>query len=282
VSLLEIDRLHKAYGTGPAAVTAVEDVTLTARPGEMLCIVGPSGCGKTTLLRCVSGLLPPTSGTVTVDGEIVTSPPRSMALVFQDYSRSLLPWMTVHANVVLPLKARRMPRAERDELAAGALAAVGLERHGHRHPWQLSAGMQQRVAIARALAYEPRILLLDEPFASVDAQTRADLQDLLLDVWHRTNLTVLLVTHDVDEAAYLADRIVVLSASPALVKETIDVELPRPRDQIRTRQLPEFADLRGRVFASVRAEAGRRSTGDHLHRLDVADARAEPEDRPRL
>jgi NitT/TauT family transport system ATP-binding protein len=283
VSLLEIGRVHKAYGTGPAAVTAIEDVTLTARPGEMLCIVGPSGCGKTTLLRCVSGLIPPTSGTVTVDGEVVTAPPRSMALVFQDYSRSLLPWMTVHANVVLPLKARRMPRAERDELAAGALAAVGLEGHGHRHPWQLSAGMQQRVAIARALAYEPRILLLDEPFASVDAQTRADLQDLLLDVWHRTNLTVLLVTHDVDEAAYLADRIVVLSASPALVKETIDVELPRPRDQIRTRQLPEFADLRGRVFASVRAEAGRQSTGDHLDRLDVADERVESrEDRQPL
>lgn len=275
MSVLEIDRVHKAYGTGPAAVTAVEDVTLTAHPGEMLCIVGPSGCGKTTLLRCVSGLIPPTSGTVTVDGEVVTAPPRSMALVFQDYSRSLLPWMTVHANVVLPLKARRMPRAERDQLAAGALAAVGLEGHGHRHPWQLSAGMQQRVAIARALAYEPRILLLDEPFASVDAQTRADLQDLLLDVWHRTNLTVLLVTHDVDEAAYLADRIVVLSASPALVKERIDVELPRPRDQIRTRQLPEFADLRGRVFASVRAEAGRQSTGDHLDRLDVADERVE-------
>jgi len=282
VSLLEIDRVHKAYGTGPGAVTAVEDVTLTAHPGEMLCIVGPSGCGKTTLLRCVSGLLPPTSGTVTVDGEVVTAPPRSMALVFQDYSRSLLPWMTVHANVVLPLKARRMPRAERDDLAAGALAAVGLDGHGHRHPWQLSAGMQQRVAIARALAYTPRILLLDEPFASVDAQTRADLQDLLLDVWHRTSLTVLLVTHDVDEAAYLADRIVVLSASPALVKETIDVDLPRPRDQIRTRQLPEFAHLRGRVFASVRAEAGRQSTGVHLDPLDVADERAEPEDRQPL
>ena len=203
----------------------------------------------------------------------MTAPPRSMALVFQDYSRSLLPWMTVHANVVLPLKARRMPRAERDELAAGALAAVGLEGHGHRHPWQLSAGMQQRVAIARALAYEPRILLLDEPFASVDAQTRADLQDLLLDVWHRTNLTVLLVTHDVDEAAYLADRIVVLSASPARVKETIDVELPRPRDQIRTRQLPEFAYLRGQVFASVRAEAGRRPTTDLVE---------DPTDRPTI
>jgi NitT/TauT family transport system ATP-binding protein len=262
VNLLEIDRIHKAYGTGPDAHTAVEEVSLTADPGELVCIVGPSGCGKTTLLRCVAGLIPPTSGAVTVDGQVVNGPPRSMALVFQDYSRSLLPWMTVHANVVLPLKARRMPRTERDQLAAGALAAVGLEGHGQRYPWQLSAGMQQRVAIARALAYQPKILLLDEPFASVDAQTRADLQDLLLDVWCRTELTVLLVTHDVDEAAYLADRIVVLSASPALVKETISVDLPRPRDQILTRQLSEFVSLRGRVFASVRAEAGRPSPGE--------------------
>ena len=266
MSILEIDRVHKTYGNGPAAVSAIEEVTLTAQPGELLCIVGPSGCGKTTLLRCIAGLIPPTSGAVTVDGQVVTAPPRSMALVFQDYSRSLLPWMTVHANVVLPLKARRMPRAEQGELAAGALAAVGLEGQGPRYPWQLSAGMQQRVAIARALAYQPKILLLDEPFASVDAQTRADLQDLLLDVWHRTHLTVLLVTHDVDEAAYLADRIVVLSASPALVKETITVDLPRPRDQIQTRELPEFAHLRGRVFASVRAEAGRRSTQGPSHR----------------
>jgi NitT/TauT family transport system ATP-binding protein len=273
MSRLEIDRLHKTYGVGPAASPAVEEVTLTAHPGELLCIVGPSGCGKSTLLRCVAGLIPPTSGTVTVDGEVVTSPPRSMALVFQDYSRSLLPWMTVHANVVLPLRARRMPRARRDALAADALAAVGLDGQGQKHPWQLSAGMQQRVAIARALAYEPKTLLLDEPFASVDAQTRADLQDLLLDVWHRANLTVLLVTHDVDEAAYLADRIVVLSASPARVKEVISVELPRPRDQIRTRQLPEFASLRGQVFATVRAEAGRRRTTDLVE---------DPTDRPTI
>lgn len=262
MTTLEVDRLRKAYGTGPDAAVAIDDLSLTTRPGELLCVVGPSGCGKTTLLRCVAGLIPPTSGTVTVDGQVVTSPPRSMALVFQDYSRSLLPWMTVQANVVLPLRARRMPRARRDELAADALAAVGLDGQGPKHPWQLSAGMQQRVAIARALAYEPKILLLDEPFASVDAQTRADLQDLLLDVWHRANLTVLLVTHDVDEAAYLADRIVVLSSSPARVKETISVELPRPRDQILTRQLPEFAHLRGQVFATVRAEAGRQPTTD--------------------
>ena len=257
MSSLEIDRLHKAYGSGPDAVTAVDDVSLTVQPGELLCIVGPSGCGKTTLLRCIAGLMAPTSGATRLGDRVVDAPPRSMALVFQDYSRSLLPWMTVHANVVLPLKARRMPRAERDRLAAAALAAVGLDGQGPRYPWQLSAGMQQRVAIARGLAYGPEVLLLDEPFASVDAQTRAELQDLLLDVWQRTGFTVVLVTHDIDEAAYLADRIVVLSASPARVKETLDVDLPRPREQIETRALPEFAELRGRIFASVREEARR-------------------------
>ena len=255
---LEVDRLHKAYGTGPGEVIAVADIGFAVEPGELLCIVGPSGCGKTTLLRCIAGLLAPTSGTVRVDGEVVVAPPPSLALVFQDYSRSLLPWMTVHGNVVLPLKARRVPRAERDRRAAEALADVGLDGLGGRHPWQLSAGMQQRVAIARALAYGPSVLLLDEPFASVDAQTRAELQDLLLDVWQRSGVTVVFVTHDIDEAAYLADRIVVLTASPARVKEIVDVELPRPRDQITTRAEPGFATLRGRVFASVREEARRR------------------------
>jgi NitT/TauT family transport system ATP-binding protein len=250
VTVLSLDGVGHAYGSAPA----VADVSLATRPRELLCIVGPSGCGKTTLLRCVSGLTTPTSGTVQIDGRRVTGPPRSLALVFQDYGRSLLPWMTVHANVVLPLKARRIPRTRRDAAARTALAAVDLAGHGHKYPWQLSGGMQQRAAIARALAYEPEVLLLDEPFASVDAQTRADLEDLLLDVWGRTGLTVLLVTHDIDEAVYLADRIVVLSAGPARVKETIDVDLPRPRDQISTKELPAFAHLRARVFASIKAE----------------------------
>jgi NitT/TauT family transport system ATP-binding protein len=258
--VLRLDALHKTYGTGPAAVTALDEVSLTTRPGEVLCIVGPSGCGKTTLLRCVAGLLRPTSGVAALDGGVITVPPRAMALVFQDYSRSLLPWATVHTNVVLPLTSRRIPRKRRDELAKDALRSVGLEGQGSRRPWELSAGMQQRVAIARALAYQPEILLLDEPFASVDAQTRADLQDLLLDVWQRTQVTMLFVTHDIDEAAYMGDRIVVLTASPARVKETVDVDLARPRDQIRTRALPGFADLRARVFSSVKAEAAAQST----------------------
>jgi NitT/TauT family transport system ATP-binding protein len=261
VTVLQIDRVSKTYGSGDEAFTAIDEVTLATRTGELLCIVGPSGCGKTTLLRCASGLLRPTGGEVHLDGEAVTGPPRSMALVFQDYSRSLLPWMSIHDNVVLPLRAARVARAERDRLAGEALASVGLAAHGRKYPWQLSGGMQQRAAIARALAYQPEVLLLDEPFASVDAQTRADLEDLLLEVWGRTGLTVLLVTHDIDEAVYLADRIVVLSAAPTRVKETIEVELPRPRDQIATKELPAFAHLRAAVFASIKEE-GRRAPAD--------------------
>jgi NitT/TauT family transport system ATP-binding protein len=262
VTVLEIDGVSKTYGSGADAFTAIDEVTFTTRPGELLCIVGPSGCGKTTLLRCVSGLMRATAGAVHLDERVVKAPPRSMALVFQDYSRSLLPWMRVHDNVVLPLKAARVPRARRDVLAREALDSVGLSEHGRKYPWQLSGGMQQRAAIARALAYEPEILLLDEPFASVDAQTRADLEDLLLDVWTRTGLTVLLVTHDIDEAVYLGDRIVVLTAGPALVKETIDVDLPRPRDQIATKELPAFAHLRAHVFASIKAESGGSRSAD--------------------
>jgi NitT/TauT family transport system ATP-binding protein len=257
MAVLEVDSVAKAYGTGPDNFPAIADCSLKVEAGELVCIVGPSGCGKTTLLRCLSGLLAPTRGTVRLFGEPVERPPRAMALVFQDYSRSLLPWLDLHGNVTMPLKARRMPRAERDELARSALESVGLGAHAHKYPWQLSGGMQQRTAIARALAYQPEVLLMDEPFASVDAQTRAELEDLLLDVWSTYGITVLLVTHDIDEAVYLADRIVVLSASPALVKETLTVDLPRPRDQITTKELPDFAHVRAHVFASIKAESKR-------------------------
>jgi NitT/TauT family transport system ATP-binding protein len=253
VTVLDIDRVSKTYGAGADAVTAIDEISFTAEPGELLCIVGPSGCGKTTLLRCVSGLMAPTSGTIHLDDRPVTAPPRAMAPVFQDYSRSLLPWMNIHDNVTLPLKAARMPRAEREALAGDALASVGLGAQGRKYPWQLSGGMQQRAAIARALAYQPEILLLDEPFASVDAQTRADLEDLLLQVWGRTHLTVLLVTHDIDEAVYLADRILVLSPAPTRIRKAITVDLPRPRHQITTKELPEFAHLRASVFALIKS-----------------------------
>jgi len=216
--------------------------------------VGPSGCGKTTLLKCLSGLLRPSSGAAYLEGKLIEKSPDGLALVFQEYSRSLLPWMTVGANVRLPLLGQRVRRSERRSRAAEALAAVGLTGFEDKHPWQLSGGMQQRVAIARALAYHPHLLLMDEPFASVDAQTRADLEDLVLDVHERFGITVVFVTHDIDESVYLADRIVVLSHRPTTVKEIVSVPLARPRDQIATKELPAFIELRRRVIRQIKGE----------------------------
>ena len=252
MTILRVDHLSKAYGTDSTAVTAIDDISLDLRQGELLCIVGPSGCGKTTLLRCLAGLLPPSSGTVTLSDAPVLAPPRAMALVFQDYSRSLLPWLDVTGNVTLPLKARKLPPAERNELAREALASVGLASDARKYPWQLSGGMQQRAAIARALAYQPEILLMDEPFASVDAQTRADLEDLLLDIWTQRRITVVLVTHDIDEAVYLADRVVVLTRAPSVVQDTVAVDLPRPRTQLATKELPAFAHHRTHLLTAIK------------------------------
>jgi NitT/TauT family transport system ATP-binding protein len=252
--VLSVKGLGKTYGSGDRAVRAIGDLTFDVFPGEFVCIVGPSGCGKTTLLKCLSGLLPPTTGGATLDGIPIVGPPKKLALVFQDYSRSLLPWLTVRKNVLLPLKSKSISRQEADGLAEDALAAVGLEDFVDHHPWQLSGGMQQRVAIARALAYQPEILLMDEPFASVDAQTRTDLEDLLMRVWQEFNVTILFVTHDIDESVYLADRVVALTPSPTSVREIVDVELPRPRDQFATKELAEFARLRARIFKMIRRD----------------------------
>jgi NitT/TauT family transport system ATP-binding protein len=175
-----------------------------------------------------------------------------MALVFQEYSRSLMPWLSVRKNVALPLRDKR--KDERTRLVEEAVEAVGLSKFIDRYPWQLSGGMQQRVAIARALAYQPQILLMDEPFASVDAQTRADLEDLILEVRERYDVTIVFVTHDIDESVYLSDRIVVLGPSPTAVKEIIEVDLPRPRDQVETKELQEFARLRAHVYRLIKRE----------------------------
>jgi NitT/TauT family transport system ATP-binding protein len=251
---LEVKQLAKTYGEGPSSVEAIRELTFAVDPGEFVCVVGPSGCGKTTLLKCLSGLLRPTSGSAHLEGQTIDGPPDALALVFQDYSHSLLPWMTVRGNVTLPLIAKRMKKERRQRLAADALTAVGLDGFLDSHPWQLSGGMQQRVAIARALAYEPRLLLMDEPFASVDAQTRADLEDLVLEVHSNFGITVVFVTHDIDESIYLADRIVVLTHRPTTVKEIVRVSLPRPRDQVATKALPEFTRLRGHVFQLIKDE----------------------------
>jgi NitT/TauT family transport system ATP-binding protein len=252
--ILEINGLGKTYGSGASATHAVGNVTFETEAGEFVCVVGPSGCGKTTLLKCVAGLLPPSRGEVLLRGSRVIGPPERMALVFQEYSRSLMPWMSVRNNVLLPLRHKHLSKRERNSLVEDALGAVGLTRFMDRYPWQLSGGMQQRVAIARALAYQPSILLMDEPFASVDAQTRGDLEDLVLRVRDEFGITILFVTHDIDESVYLSDRIVVLTHSPTEVKEMIEVDLPRPRDQISTKALPEFADLRTHVYRLIKRE----------------------------
>ena len=252
--MLEIKSLGKTYGEGPKATHAVADIGFEVADGEFVCVVGPSGCGKTTLLKCVAGLLRPTRGEVLLRGRVVTKPPEDMALVFQDYSRSLMPWASVRNNVLLPLRHKKLSRSERTSLVEDSLASVDLSRFADHYPWQLSGGMQQRVAIARALAYQPTILLMDEPFASVDAQTRGDLEDLILRVRDEYGITILFVTHDIDESVYLADRVVVLTHSPTHVKEIVSVHLPRPRDQIATKELPEFAHLRGHVYRLIKRD----------------------------
>ncbi|HEV3399889.1 MAG TPA: ABC transporter ATP-binding protein [Actinomycetes bacterium] len=248
---LQVRGLRKVYEGHGRSVEALRDLTFSVEASELVCVVGPSGCGKTTLLRCVAGLLEPTAGEVLLQGERVAGPPPDLAVVFQEYGRSLFPWMTVGGNVELPLRAKRLPRDRRDELVTGALAAVGLgDVHG-AYPWQLSGGMQQRVAIARAVAFEPNVLLMDEPFAAVDAQTRAELEDLVRSVWRRTGVTIVFVTHDIDEAVYLGQRVLVLSSSPTVVQEDLAVDLPSERDQLTTRSDPRFTQLRTHLYAQI-------------------------------
>ncbi|MCK2217291.1 ABC transporter ATP-binding protein [Actinomadura sp. ATCC 31491] len=259
--MLDVRGLKKVYEGRGRSVEAVRDLTFTVGTGELVCIVGPSGAGKTTLLRCVAGLLDGTAGEVVLEGEAVTGPPPGMAVVFQEYGRSLFPWMTVRQNVELPLKEKRVPKERRRRLVQDALEAVGLAEAQDAHPWQLSGGMQQRVAIARAVAYEPHLLLMDEPFAAVDAQTRADLEDLVRALWLRLGVTVLFVTHDIDEAVYLGQRVIVLSNSPTVVLEDVPIDLPADRDQLTTRSLPRFAELRAHVYELIqRAKSGHRPT----------------------
>lgn len=252
--MLKVEDLRKVYGSGQSEHVAMDGLTFRVDAKEFVCIVGSSGCGKTTMLRCLAGLMSSTSGSIKLLGKEILSPPAEMAYVFQDYSRSLLPWMRIEKNVSFPLKYKGIGKIEALERTQESLAAVGLEGKGHLYPWQLSGGMQQRVAIARALAYRPQILLMDEPFASVDAQTRSELEDLVLDIWQRFDMSILFVTHDIDEAVYLSERVLVLHA-PAHVTTEIKVDLPYPRDQSRTKRLTRFADIRTEVLAAIRDRA---------------------------
>lgn len=253
-TMLEVSGLHHRYG-GDGAHLAVDDLTFTVETGQLACIVGPSGCGKSTLLRCISGLVRPTGGAVALHGDPVDGVPDDLAVVFQDYSRSLFPWLSVRQNVEFPLRWKKLDRAERRRRAEQALEWVNLPGVGDKYPWQLSGGMQQRVSIARALARRPALLLMDEPFASVDAQTRFELEDLLRDVQRQNESTILLVTHDIDESVYLGDRVLVLSSSPASIVADLTVDLPPERDQITTRESPEFVSLRAEVARLLHSTA---------------------------
>ena len=261
--MLEVSKLHKVFASRASETEAVADLSFGVEECEFVSVVGPSGCGKTTLLQCIAGLMRPSSGTVYLNGEAIKGPPPDMAIVFQSYSRSLFPWFSVRKNVALPLR-RSGDRAAAKQAVEEALDAVGLAGFESHYPWQLSGGMQQRTAIARALAYRPKVVLLDEPFASVDAQTRADLEDLVLQVRRDFGVTVLLVTHDIDESVYMSDRIIVLSKRPSVVVETLTVDLPGPRDQVETKELPEFAHLRAHVYLTIKGGTAANQEETHV------------------
>jgi NitT/TauT family transport system ATP-binding protein len=246
---LEVQALAKTFVGRERSSVAIGEVGFEVADREFVTVVGPSGCGKTTLLKCIAGLMAPSAGETRFGGARVSGPVSDMALVFQDYSRSLFPWLTVRKNVLLPL--RGGARADREQTVLESLEAVGLTRFIDHYPSQLSGGMQQRVAIARALAVRPRMLLMDEPFASVDAQTRADLEDLVLRIHAEFEVTMLLVTHDIDESVYMSDRVIILTTSPAYVQEVLPIELPRPRAQDVTKATPQFASLRTHVYRAI-------------------------------
>lgn len=233
--------------------TIIEQLDLEVRPGEFVCIVGASGCGKTTALRLAAGLYQPSEGAVTFNGEPMTEPRREVAIVFQDYGKALLPWRTAAGNISLALEASRMPSRERHARIDALLRKVGLPGHADKYPTEMSGGMQQRLQIARCLAQEPTTLLMDEPFGALDAMTRQGLQDEVLSLTQASRTTVIFVTHDLDEAIYLGDRVIGLLPHPGRIGIEIDVNLPRPRDQLATREHPEFLRLRRQLFDFIKA-----------------------------
>ncbi|MSP97251.1 MAG: ABC transporter ATP-binding protein [Betaproteobacteria bacterium] len=248
-----IDRVERRFSSHGRA--AVEDVSFSVTKGSFVALIGPSGCGKSTLLHMMAGLSAPTKGAIRLKGEAVVKPRDDMMVVFQQYTKSIFPWKTVLENVMLGIKYRsNSSQAAREEECRRQIEHVGLGRYAHYYPYQLSGGMQQRVAIARALARRPDLLLMDEPFSALDAMMRVELQDLLLSLWEELGLTILFVTHDLDEALYLAERVIVLSASPGKIAEVVDVPMPYPRNQIETRSERAYLALRERLYGTMVAQ----------------------------
>ena len=252
---IHIDGVSMTYGSGETTNHVLNNISYEVQEHHFVSIVGPSGVGKTTLLRLLTGLMPPTGGQIVIGGKPISGPPDGLAVVLQDYTRSLMPWLTVEKNIALPLKRKKLPKAEIKSRIESSLEEVGLVGAGRKYPWQLSGGMQQRVSIARALATRPSILVMDEPFASVDAQTRFGLEDLVLKVRDDFGITTLMVTHDIDEAVYLSDEIIVLHGKPAAVTDLVEVNLPFPRGQVETRNDHRFSELRTRVYEKVQGLA---------------------------
>ena len=252
-NILVASGVAKAYPAG-GALLIIDGFECQIGRGEFVSLVGPSGCGKTTLLMALSGLLKADRGRVAFKGKDVDGTPAGLSVVFQDYSRSLLAWKNNLDNVLFGMRrVSGLSASEKRDKAADMMKAVGLRGFEMHYPWQVSGGMQQRVAIARSLASQSELLLLDEPLAAVDAQTRADMQDLLLDLARRFNQTCVLVTHDVEEAVYLGDRVLVLGPRPTRVVKEVTVNLPKPRDQISTREAPEFLAARHEVLGLIRS-----------------------------
>jgi NitT/TauT family transport system ATP-binding protein len=256
-SFLKVSGVRKTFSSPAGETTALNGVNLEVERGGFISIVGPSGCGKSTLLQIMAGLVAATSGEVVLDGKVVKGPPPNALYVFQQYTRSLFPWKTVQANVAFGLENRgRLSRREIDERTGDMIRLVRLSGFEQHYPWQLSGGMQQRVAIARALVCRPAVLLMDEPFSAVDALTRVGLQELVRSLWQELGLTVIFVTHDVDEGVYLSTRVVALTRSPGTVAIDMTIDLPGSRHQISTRALPQYLDYRARLLAQLFADEG--------------------------
>lgn len=254
--LMSVDHIRREFRTDQQTNVVIGDISLKISKNEFVSLVGPSGCGKTTLLLCLAGLLPLTSGSIVFNGEKVVGPPAGLSVVFQDYSRSLFPWKRNRENVLFGMRRLTgVTKAEKQDIASELLAAVGLADFADYYPWQVSGGMQQRVAIARALASRSKLVLLDEPFASLDAQTRSDMHELITVLFKKYEQTCILVTHDIEEAIYLSTRLCVLTHRPSRLELEIDVDLPMPRSPLLTKEHPTFLELRHKVLELIKRPA---------------------------